>query len=72
MFDATTEEKQEELTNRMNDFVIALFKQNIQPDVIGHMDCPLCNGVSTVSYTRGRNSRSLRAYCSSCGVSLMS
>ena len=70
-FDATTEEKQAELQERMNAFVIALINQKAKRGEAGTMNCPLCDGKGTVAYTRKTYNGTILACCSCCGTSLM-
>ena len=61
----------EELTQKVNDFIIALCRLNIPRGGSGRMDCPACGGKETVWYGRTDYNGHIHAGCSACGLSMM-
>ena len=61
----------EELTEKVNAFIIALCQLNIPRGVSSYMDCRVCGGKETVRYGRTKDSGHIYAACSACGLSLL-
>ena len=61
----------EELTQKVNDFIIALFRLNIPRGGSGRMDCPACGGKGSISYYRVPYNGHIHAECTGCKIRMM-
>ena len=57
---------------KMTRYVIALLRAKPEHGVVKTIDCPICEGKQTLSFTLGKKFGHVRAICSSCNTSLMS